>query len=131
MRRAVLVFAVIVVCLAAGSPLVAQQVLRLNPGAPWTSLSAPRHLTPLASVPDSIRRKTGYQHWKGAAIGGSLGAQGGLGLALLAHGQCTDCSSDTPPIGEVTLVGAGLGGVFGFLVGLASPRYRWVAVEAE
>jgi hypothetical protein len=31
----------------------------------------------------------------------------------------------------VTLVGAGLGGVFGFLVGLASPRYRWVAVEAE
>ena len=131
MRKAVLVFAVIVVCLAAGSPLVAQQALRLNPGGPWTSLSAPLHLTPLASVPDSIRRKTGYQHWKGAAIGGSLGALGGLGLALLAHGQCSDCSPDTPPIGEVTLVGAGLGGVFGFLVGLASPRYRWVAVEAE
>jgi hypothetical protein len=131
MKRAILVFAVIVVCLAADSPLVAQQALRLNPNAPWTSLSAPRRATSLATVPDSLRRKTGYQHWKGAAIGGSLGALGGLGLALLAHGQCTDCPPDTPPIGEVTLIGAGLGGVFGFLVGLASPRYRWVAVEAE
>jgi hypothetical protein len=131
MKSAFLVFAVIVVCLAADSPLVAQQALRLNPSAPWTTLSAPRRATSLATVPDSIRRKTGYQHWKGAAIGGSLGALGGLGLALLAHGQCTDCSSDTPPIGEVTLIGAALGGAFGFLAGLASPRYRWLAVEAE
>jgi hypothetical protein len=130
-KRVVLVRAVIVVGLVACSPLVAQQVRRLSPGAPWTSLSPPRDLGPLASVPDSIRWKTGYQHWKGAAIGGSLGALGGLALALLAHGQCDDCPSDTPPIGEVTLVGAGLGGVFGFLVGLASPRYRWVPVEAE
>jgi hypothetical protein len=31
----------------------------------------------------------------------------------------------------VTLIGAALGGAFGFLVGLATPRYRWVAVERE
>jgi hypothetical protein len=129
--RVVLVLAVIVVCLVAGSPLVAQQALRLSPGAPWTSLSPPRDLGPLATEPGCIRRKTGHLHWKGAAIGGSLGALGGLSLALAAHDQCADCTSDTAPIGKVTLVGAALGGAFGFLVGLATPRYRWVAVEPE
>jgi hypothetical protein len=34
-------------------------------------------------------------------------------------------------LGKVTLIGAGLGGVFGFLVGAASPRYRWVRADAE
>jgi hypothetical protein len=130
-RRGILLFAVISVWLAAGSPLAAQQAARLDPGAPWTSPSPPRHLGPLATVPDSIRRKSGYQYWKGAAIGGALGALGGPSLALLAHGQCSDCPSDTPHIGQVTLIGAALGGAFGFLVGLASPRYRWVAGEPE
>lgn len=80
------------------------------------------------TVPDSIRQRVGYQHWKGGAIGGGLG---GLVLALAAHGQCDDCTSDTAPVGKVTLIGAGLGGVFGFLVGAASPRYRWVREGAE
>jgi hypothetical protein len=129
--RVALVVAGIVAGLAACAPLAAQQAQRLNLLGPSASLSPPRRVAPLASVADSIRRKTGYQHWKGAAIGGIAGALGGLGLALAAHDQCADCSSDTAPIGKVTLIGAGLGSALGFLVGLASPRYRWVAVEAE
>jgi hypothetical protein len=82
-------------------------------------------------IPDSIRQRVGYQHWKGAAIGGGLGALAGLALALAAHGQCSDCSSDSPQVGTVTLAGAGLGGALGFLVGLASPRYRWVGGGPE
>jgi hypothetical protein len=35
------------------------------------------------SVPDSVRLKVGYQHWKGAAIGGALGAVTGLVLSAL------------------------------------------------
>jgi hypothetical protein len=91
--------------------------------------SAPPHAAaPPAAVviPDSIRQRAGYQHWKGAAIGGGLGALAGLALALAAHEQCSDCPSDSPNVGTVTLAGAGLGGALGFLVGLASPRYRWV-----
>ena len=83
----------------------------------------------LAALPDSVRQRVGFQHWKGAAIGGGIGALAGLALALGAHGQCADCSSDSPPAGKVTLLGAGIGGAFGFLVGLASPRYRWIKAE--
>jgi hypothetical protein len=82
--------------------------------------------TPLSSIPDSVRQKIGYQHWKGGAIGASVGALAGLGLAILAHGQCDDCPASSPPIAQATVIGAGLGGGFGFLVGLATPRYRWV-----
>ena len=80
----------------------------------------------LVTVPDSVRQGVGYQHWKGAAIGGGLGALGGLLLTLAAHGECADCTSNTAPVGKVTSIGAGIGGALGFLVGLASPRYRWV-----
>jgi hypothetical protein len=78
------------------------------------------------SIPDSVRRKVGYQHWKGAAIGGVLGAVGGLVLGLIADGECYDCTSNDPSVLKVGLVGAGLGGAFGFLVGSASPRYEWI-----
>lgn len=81
--------------------------------------------------PDSVRRKVGYQHWKGGAIGGSVGALAGLLLAALAPGECYDCTSNDSGTLEATLIGAGLGGAFGFLVGAASPKYRWEAQSAD
>jgi hypothetical protein len=130
-KRRVLMLAVIVVGLGASSPLLAQQALHPSASAPSTTGLTPRYLRPLASVPDSIRRKTGYQHWRGAAIGGSVGALAGVVFALAAPNECDDCPSNGRPLGKATLIGAGLGGALGFLVGLASPRYRWVPGEAE
>ncbi len=81
------------------------------------------------SVPDSVRSKVGYQHWKGAAIGGFVGAAAGLLLGLVPAGACDDCTSPKGDTGEVLkagLVGAGLGGTLGLLIGAASPRYEWL-----
>jgi hypothetical protein len=89
------------------------------------------HLQRAVAVPDSVRMKVGYQHWRGAALGGALGAVGGLVLAILAHGECSDCTDNDPSVVQVGLVGAGLGGAFGFLVGAASPRYVWVPRASE
>ena len=72
---------------------------------------------------DSVRQKVGYSHWKGAAIGGAAGAVAGLLLGLAARTTCSDCD---PDIAKGILVSAGVVGAFGFLVGLGSPRYRWV-----
>ena len=72
---------------------------------------------------DSVRQKVGYSHWKGAAIGGAAGAVAGLLLGFAVRTACSDCD---PDIAKGTLVSAGVVGAFGFLVGLASPRYRWV-----
>ena len=127
MVRSTLFLAAVIAGFTTISPLSAQQL------QPWRFSAvqlAPRALASV-SIPDSVRVKAGYQHWKGAAIGGTLGALGGLFLALAAGGQCDDCTSDVAPAGQVTLIGAGLGGAFGFLVGLASPRYRWVAADPE
>ena len=81
--------------------------------------------------PDSVRRKIGYQHWRGGAIGGSVGALAGLLLAALAPGECDDCTRNDSGTLEATLIGAGLGGAFGFLVGAASPKYRWESQSAD
>ena len=64
-------------------------------------------------TPDSTRRLVGYQHWKGAATGATSGALLGALLGLRA-------GSD---VAKASLVTAGLGGAFGFLIGLASPKY--------
>ena len=85
----------------------------------------PRELSQSAvAVPDSVRRKVGYQHWKGGAIGGALGAVAGLLLSAYPIG-CSDCTVEDSEVVRATFIGAGLGGAFGFLVGAASPKYRW------
>lgn len=120
---------VLLVGLAVGGPLTAQQLQLSTALHPPREFWSGRTAIPYAVLPESVRRRVGYQHWKGGAIGAGLGALGGLALALAARGRCYDCSSDDAPVGKVTLVGAGLGGAFGFLVGLASPKYRWVAIR--
>jgi hypothetical protein len=88
--------------------------------------------TPQAiAIPDSVRKKVGYQHWKGAAIGGAVGALGGVLLEALAHTECVDCTSNHHHTLKAGAIGAGLVGAFGFLVGAASPKYRWVRTDAE
>jgi hypothetical protein len=82
------------------------------------------------AVPDSVRQKVGYQHWKGGIIGTAAGATVGLLLGLAA-GPCDDCSSPEPRALETSALVAGIGGAFGFLVGAASPKYRWVSRPAE
>jgi hypothetical protein len=76
------------------------------------------------AVPDSVRQKVGYQHWKGGALGGALGAVTGLLLGKFPIG-CRDCSATGSEVVRATFIGAGLGGAFGFLVGAASPKYKW------
>jgi hypothetical protein len=87
---------------------------------------------PLAGVPDSVRIRAGYQHWRGAGLGLLIGTGfGALAGAVLSHigDSCSDCTEDTSA-GEGALIlgalGAGTGSVLGFLAGLASPRYAWV-----
>jgi hypothetical protein len=99
---------VIVVGLAASSPLIAQQARQPSEFAPPATFVPLPYVTPLPSVPDSIRRKTGYQHWEGGAIGLGLGALGGLLLGLGSSNECDDCTSNPAPTGKVTLIGAGL-----------------------
>ena len=96
------------------------------------TVSSPRTV-PASSIllPDSVRIKVGYQHWKGGAIGVAVGAGAGLLAAYAAHDSCEDCRSSGPDVSTTTLVGAGLGGVFGFLVGLASPKYAWVPSQSR
>ena len=111
-----------------------------RPGAgtagPLGDLGPPRAVTPLpdsiaVSVPDSVRVRSGYQHWRKAALGGAIG--GALGALTGAVGagisSCDDCRRQ-PSAGSGALygglIGAGAGGVIGFLMGLSSPKYTWV-----
>jgi hypothetical protein len=105
----------------------AQAVLRFE----TNSVPSWRPRKDVLVIPDSIRRKVGYQHWRGGTIGGSVGALAGLLLSALAPTRCSDCTSSDSDVLETTLIGAGLGGAFGFLVGAASPKYRWEAGTAD
>ena len=71
-----------------------------------------------------MRRVAGYQHWKGAAIGSAAGAVLGALLGARARTACSDCDMDGGDVVKASLVTAGIGGAFGFLIGLASPRYE-------
>jgi hypothetical protein len=82
-----------------------------------------------AALPDSVRRRVGYQHWEGGAIGGALGTVAGLLLSAVPIG-CSDCSSKDSKVVKATFIGAGLGAAFGFVVGAASPKYKWQAGAA-
>lgn len=53
----------------------------------------------------------------------------GLLLGVAARFSCRDCPSD-PSLAATSLTTAGVMGAFGFLVGLASPKYRWVVDSA-
>ena len=75
-------------------------------------------------IPDSTRHLVGYQHWKGAAIGATSGALLGALLGLRARTGCSDCNMTGSDVVKASLVTAGLGSAFGFLVGLASPKYQ-------
>jgi hypothetical protein len=102
--------------------------------ARWTRWDLPAAALPdsiAVSVPDSVRVRSGYQHWRKAALGGAIG--GALGALTGAVGagmsSCDDCRRQ-PSAGSGALygglIGAGAGGVIGFLMGLSSPKYTWV-----
>jgi hypothetical protein len=74
---------------------------------------------------DSVRRKVGYYHWKGAAIGAGVGAVVGTVLAFGVAGRCSDCTVTTKDRAQAALLMTGISSAFGFLVGLASPKYVW------
>ena len=88
--------------------------------------------TPAAiQVPDSVRVRRGYQHWRGAALGAAIGGAVGALAGAVVGGvtSCDDCRRQ-PTVGNGALYGGlggvGVGGVTGFLVGLSLPRYRWI-----
>jgi hypothetical protein len=83
-----------------------------------------------AGIPDSVLRVAGYQHWRGAAIGGGVGAVLGGLLAVFA-GKCDDCTTGTWDHAKAALVVTGGGAGVGFLAGLASPRRVWVHQPAS
>lgn len=97
---------------------------------PWAAeamTSEPMTIT----IPDSVRVVSGYQHWRGAAIGAAIiGSASAVFMAVSASGSnCDDCLDElTSAKGALYggLIGGGVGGVLGFLAGLASPRYTWV-----
>jgi hypothetical protein len=126
MRTAIVPAMIVMLCLSIPRTSVGQETIALArwPAQPVVSTSPA--VPAWAGVPDSVRRKVGYHHWTGAAIGGGVGGVTALVLALAARGSCADCPSGYPNVPAAGLVGAGLGGAFGFLVGLASPKYAWV-----
>jgi hypothetical protein len=113
---------------AVGSAAAQQQVSFSRWAAPRpAAASIGRSAAPL---PDSLRRKVGYQHWRGAAIGGGVGAVLGTALVFGVAGECDDCTVTTWDRAQAALLVTGASSVFGFLVGLASPKYVWEARAA-
>ena len=102
---------------------------RLTPKRPPPIADEPELPSPeLVGVPDSVRKVTGYQHWRGGAIGLAIGGALGALTGAAARDQCSDCSQTTAGSRALTvgLLGAGASGVLGFLVGLTSPKYTWI-----
>jgi hypothetical protein len=89
------------------------------------TLAAPSPRSSGAALADSLRQKVGYQHWNGAAIGAGVGAVLGSALAFGLAGKCADCTVTTWDRAQGALLITGASSAFGFLVGLASPRYAW------
>jgi hypothetical protein len=108
---------------------------RISPKRPTPAIILHERSPVPPGIPDSIRLRTGYQHWKGAAIGTGIGAVLGGVLALVANTGCSDCTTSTGERAEAALAVTGGAAVLGFLVGLASPKYVWVhrgdAVEVD
>jgi len=101
-----------------------------SPLPSWTAkLPESSGLIP-AAPRDSLARRVGYQHWKGAAIGASLGAFAGFMLTLIYDNDCADCDKPSYPLVKGALGGAAIGGLIGFVAGLASPRYAPETVPA-
>jgi hypothetical protein len=101
---------------------------RLSPKVPTRDpLLTGRGSLGSASIPDSVRQRVSYQHWRGGALGVAIGgAVGVVTGALLLNGHCDDCSRQSDGALTGGLVGAGAGGVLGFVAGLASPKYQMV-----
>jgi hypothetical protein len=118
--------ALLVLALWIGSPrsATAQRHASFDrwPG-PTFHVPGPGRLGPL--VADSVRQRVGYQHWKGAAIGAGVGALLGTALAFGLRGECDDCTVTTWDRTQGALLITGASSIFGFLVGLASPKYVW------
>ena len=102
--------------------------------ARWATWDLPAAALPVSiavSEPDSVRVRSGYQHWRKAALGGAIGGALGALTGVVGAGisSCVDCRRQ-PSAGTGALygglIGAGAGGVIGFLMGLSSPKYTWV-----
>ena len=104
-----------------GSAAAQQQVSFTRWAAPWPAVTSTGPSE--AALPDSSRRKVGYQHWKGAAIGAGGGAVLGTVLAFGLGGECADCTLTTWDRAQAAFLVTGAGSVLGFLAGLASPKY--------
>lgn len=128
MKSARVILALTVLAICSPQAGAAQAQLRTATER-WGRVQPPAVQRAAIAIPDSIRKKVGYQHWKGGAIGGTVGGLAGLVLGLTVGRACDDCSSSDSDVLEPALVGAGLGGAFGFLVGAASPKYRWIRPE--
>jgi hypothetical protein len=99
---------------------------RFSPKKPRPD-SLPTMSAKLATVPDSLRIRVGYQHWRGAGMGLAIGTGIGVvtGALLSTLTTCDDCREASAGEAAVMLglLGAGAGGVVGFLAGLSSPKY--------
>jgi hypothetical protein len=98
---------------------------RLSPKLPARdSLFPSRRSLDSASIPDSVRQRVGYQHWRGGALGLTIGAAVGVATGAILDGGCSDCGHQRSGALSAGLVGAGAGGLLGFFAGLASPKYK-------
>jgi hypothetical protein len=99
---------------------------RLSPKVPARDSMWPGQRLGSAGVPDSVKQRVGYQHWRGGGLGLVIGAAVGVASGAILDGRCDDCSRQGSGALTGGLVGAGVGGLLGFFAGLASPRYQAV-----